>query len=232
MATNTLEPQTKTKAKEPSASLDAKRVVVYGHSQLLFWWPVWLYGFFLATYSYLYIPNGKSTDIYNTINLVYILILVSIITFTSLRLPTVFFIIAALLAAGLITLIKLKTDIIIISSIINNMHVSMNFEFHLVFNLYIFAIWLLSVVVYDRTEKWVIQSGKIEIHSLIDGFELIHPSAASFRRKRDDFVCHWILGLGHVGDVYAHVDNRTIHLRNVFVSSSKLGAMFRWGSSL
>ena len=200
-----------------AASTD--EVVIVGHSQLLFWWPLWLYGSFMAFWSYLNNTN-TSVDVttHNVLSLIYIILLLLLVTFTNLRLPPTFFAIFALLSAIIVLLIKQNTAAQIFPFIFHNLRASMNFEFYLVMTISLFIVWTLGIFIYDRGERWVIRSSQISIYHAYrhTDDEMINAINANFARKLDDFVCHWILGFGIVGDIYLRLDNgRTEHLRNV-----------------
>jgi hypothetical protein len=205
-----------------------ERIVVYGHSQLIFWWPVWVYGFILAIYASVYVAPGQTNDTYNTLNLVYIFLLSSIIAFTNLRVSVVVFTISSLLGAGLITLIKLKTNIVILKAITENMHVSMNMQFHLVFNGVLFVIWIVGLL-HDRSERLIVErGGAFEFSSLLEGTQHISPSRAIIKWRRGDFVCHWVLGLGRIGDLSVHTDTTNVHLRNVSLAGKRKVVISGW----
>jgi hypothetical protein len=198
----------------------ADEVVIVGHSQLLFWWPLWLYGFFMVFWSYIHDGSaaGEEVTIHNILSLIYIMLILLLMTFTNLRLPPTFFMIFALLSAIIILLIKQNTAAQIFPFIFNNMRASMNFEFYLIMTISLFLVWILGIFVYDRGERWVIRSGQINIYHAYrhTDDEMINAINANFGRKLDDFVCHWILGFGIVGDIYLRLDNgRKEHLRNV-----------------
>jgi hypothetical protein len=205
-----------------AAESAAKPTVIVGHSKILFWWPVWVFGYFMAFRTYFFedLSNGVNQNIvttHNELSLVFILILLFVITFTNMKLPPTLSLIFILVSAIIIILIKTGSSVKILPFIFHSAKVSMNFWFYFTVSTGLLLLWLVSAYIYDRNTIWIVKRGQVVIryiYSQADD-EIINATNATFVRKFDDFVCHWILGFGLVGDLYMNIGGRKEILQNV-----------------
>jgi hypothetical protein len=208
----------------PSPEDDLPEVVIYSHSALMYWWPVWLAGFVCAAITYAagrpFRGDDEMLAIYpgSGLGLSYIAILFMTVIVTSARLRGIYSVVA-LLAVGFVTVflawVGLLDDL---AKLVPELAVHMNAGFYLVSSTILLAIWLLSFFVFDRMTYWRIRPGQLTQESLIgDSAESFDARGMLFEKHGEDFLRHKVLGLG-AGDLRlttAGAKQRTIEIPDV-----------------
>jgi len=192
--------------------LEAKReVVVYAHTSLLYWWPVWAIGYILAlvTYSqgslYTFTSGDQEFKVLihpsKNLGVIYTMtfFLVILITNVSLRGYASAMVIALVLALTFaFAYLNIWDDIF---GAFNALAIFMNFGFYVFFSTAVFVVWALNVLVFDRLDYWIFRPGQlVHVRVLGGGEETFDAHGMSVHKLRDDIFRHWVLGLGS-GDV-------------------------------
>jgi len=210
---------------------------IYSHSTLMYWWPVWLFGYVFAVFTY--IKGGfveldeVRQDLFHEssgIGLTYVLILFFVILFTNYKLRGIYSV-TLILGVGLLismfALIGWWDDIL---SFIPYLSVHMNLGFYLVFSSMLFVMWMLTFFVFDRLTYYVVRPGQLIRVGKIGGNEETWDARGMLVEERaDDYFRHYLLGLGS-GDLTltaAGAKNETIFIPNVLFANHKVDVIQR-----
>jgi hypothetical protein len=209
-------------------------VTVYTHSNMLYWWPVWVTGYILALITYLEGKVVRFEDaevvIHPSKNLGVIFTMVFVLTVV-LTNSTVRGLASALVIAIILALTFLFAYLGWWEDIfraINRLAIFMNLGFYIFFSTAILLIWVLAVFVFDRLEYWTFRPGQV-VHNMVfgGGARTYDTVNMSVYKLRSDLFRHWILGLGS-GDIHVATASggHTEHvLPNVMFVGRKLAAI-------
>ncbi len=212
-------------------------VVIYGHSTLLYWWPVWLTGFVMAAITYLRGGLVELDQVRNEylhpssgLGVTYVIILLLVITFTNLKLRGIYSVVLGISIAFFAVLFAWLGWWDDILSFIPRLSVHMNLGFYLVFSTLLLVIWALMFFIFDRTTYWRIRPGQLtEEHMIGGGEESYDVRGMLFEQRGDDFFRHKVLGLGS-GDLCLNVTGAkkaNIEIPNVLFAQRKVDAIQR-----
>jgi hypothetical protein len=185
-----------------------QQVVIYSHSPLVYWWPVWSVGFLFAFLTWM---QGKPTQFGD----------VQVIVHPSKSLGVIYtFTFLLVMLMTHITVRGVASMVVIISAItvtlflaymdwwgyvldaLGNLAIYMNLGFYMFFSLAVLLIWIISFFIFDRLEYWVVHPGQMIHHSVFgDGEESFDTRGMTVNKLRSDLFRHWILGLGS-GDLH------------------------------
>ena len=139
-------------------------VKIYSHSDLFYWWPAWVAGYILATLSYLRGGVIELDDVRSeyfhpssTPGFTYVIILLTLIFFTNVKLRGVYSIVLILSVALISTVFALLGWWDDIFAVLPLLSVHMNFGFYIAFSTGLLVLWLLMFFVFDRF-VWVAYS--------------------------------------------------------------------------
>jgi hypothetical protein len=196
---------------EPSQTSRGKQeMIIYSHSTVFYWWPVWVVGFICAALTY-FDPNAYEATIGGTTQLFHpsqgvgvsftlTLFLVILITNATVRgLASAIVILVLVIFTLTAALFGWWDDIL---ATVGNLHLYLNMRFYLVFSSLIFLLWAISVFVVDHMNYWRIRPGQM-VHEFVLGAsaKAYDTNNMVVQKFRDDLFRHWILGLGS-GDLY------------------------------
>lgn len=191
--------------RKPSAR---DRIIVYQHSDLLYWWVVWAYGLFCATLTwfggkYVTLMEGhKPVLIYPRawLGISFVVLMLFVLLFTNAR------------ARGLKSLVLFLTILVIglfvqltygwdqLLAYIPLLLVHMNLAFYMFFSLVLLVAWSFSVFVADRFVYWEFSPGGISKRVLFsEGSENFTSPQVETLRQSDDIFVHRVLGLWFLG---------------------------------
>jgi hypothetical protein len=218
------------------ATVDQPEVIIYSHSPLLYWWPVWVVGYIMAFLTY---TQGQQAQLETATALIHpsanlgifffvTLFLVILITNITMR---------GLASALVIVSIVLVTVVLAyygwwapVLAWLGNLIIYLNLGAYFWFSTLIFLVWVSTVFVFDRMSCFRIKPGQVT-HEYVIG-----ASAKSYdtdnmvvEKYRDDFFRHWLLGLG-AGDLKIHpygANREVIHIPNVLFVGRKVHALQR-----
>jgi hypothetical protein len=103
--------------------------------------------------------------------------------------------------------------------------IHMNAVGYLSISLFLFTIWLITFLVFDRLKYIVLTRGRLRVRKAIgEGEKVFDVRGMVFERHRDDVFRHWLLGLGTADlTVYTTGANaQQIEMPNVLGVSRKL----------
>jgi hypothetical protein len=131
------------------------------------------------------------------------LCLVIVITNVHMRgLWSVIVILAIVLAAALLAVLGWWDPIL---GALGRLNIRISAGGYLALSLFLFAIWLLTFLLYDRRNRMVFTRGQLRIHQAIGAGERVFDSfGMAVEKHKDDVFRHWLLGFGS-GDLTVRV---------------------------
>jgi len=210
---------------------DVPEVILYSHSSLFYWWPVWALGFAFALLTWFQgekvVIEGREYLFHPSKNLgvVYTVIFALIIVLTNITLRglvSVVVIIGALFVTVLFAYLGWWEEII---AMLPYLGIYMNLGFYVFFSTAVFLVWAVAFFLFDRMEFWRIRPGQMTFERLVGTGERSYDTRGLvFEKQPSDFFRHWILGLGS-GDlriVTSGGHQEEIYVPNVLFVSHKV----------
>jgi hypothetical protein len=223
-------------ARQP-ARQQVDQVIVYGHSVLFYWWPLWAAGFLMALLTSLdhdqAVIGNKPEWFHPSRNpgVIYTLLLLLLIVSTSTKIKGMK---AALIIAALafVTLLFVHLnwwdDIL---GWLGDQSISLSIGYYLFSSSLLFLVWLTSVFVMDRMSFWRFRPGQVT-HEYLGG--VVNNSYDTDNmtislNRQDDFFRHWIIGIGS-GDLHMQTmggKGVAMNVENVLFVGGKMGNIQR-----
>jgi hypothetical protein len=180
---------------------------IYSHSNLVYWWPVWAFGYLVALLTWL---NGKPVEFGDHSELVlmhqvwgvaFTVLLFGVIFFTNVLLRGTASVVAVVAVLFLVVLLAYLGLWDYILSWLPHLSVHMNMGFYIFFSTLVFLLWAGSFFIYDRLTYYVIRPGQIIQDHVIGGAQKSYNTQGMvFEKNRQDLFRQWLLGLG-AGDL-------------------------------
>jgi hypothetical protein len=204
-----IETRPATNPSSPSKRAEVVEIIVYEHSALFYWWPLWVAGYVMALLTWFHhdqaVVGAKPEWFYPSHNLgvIYTLLLLLLIVVTSTRVKGMK---AALIIAALAFLTLLFVHLEWWEAILGwfgHQSISMSFDFYLFSSTLLLAVWVVSVFGIDHLSFWRFRPGQVS-HEYLSG--IVNNSYDTDNMmitlsRQDDFFRHWIIGLGS-GDLH------------------------------
>jgi hypothetical protein len=180
-----------------------REVIIYSHSAIYYWWPVWAIGYLFALLTWL---QGKPVHIGDVDVLVhpsknlgviytFVFLLVILLTHISVRGIASMTVIVTLVAATLFLAYMDWWESVLHA--LGRLAIYMNLGFYLFFSSAALLVWCLAMFVADHLDYWVIHPGQMVHHSVFGGGEQSYDTRGmSVTKLRSDLFRHWVLGLG------------------------------------
>ena len=185
----------------------AGRVVVYEHSDLLYWWVVWAYGFFCALMTRLegrdiVLEGTRPVRIYPDawLGVSFVALVLFVLIFTNARARGVksLVLFLVLLVIGLAVQLSYGWDEVL--AYLPLLLVYMNLAFYLLFSTALFVVWVCTTFISDRLSRYEFASGSIAKRvALSEGGENFVSRLVQTQRQSDDVFVHRLLGLWFLG---------------------------------
>jgi len=215
----------------PRTKQEPEQIVIYGHSSLLYWWPVWLVSFILAAVTYAEGDQSGGVTVSNTngpgVVFVATLLAVAISSTVILRgMVSVVAIVSLIAGATAFAWFGWWGDIL---SFLGGLEIRINAAGYLCVGIPLFAAWSIVIRVYDRQHYVIFGLGQIRyVLEVGDGEVTMPAEGAIVEKKRSDAFRHWVLGLG-AGDlvIRSRASSPTIELKNVLQIRRKLAVIDR-----
>lgn len=217
----------------------SNELIVYQHSNLLYWWPVWLWGYVCAALSYVYgvgVPQlagaeGKVILFHPSpwLGWSFIGVTLFVILFTNVRARGIY----SLVLLGMFMLVvwlvpRLPGMDHVLNAWLPLLRIHLNLAFYLTFSVLLMLIWLFGAFGVDRF-TWVrFTTGQVaEEHLFGQAVAYVYPAEGMIvRRLPDDFFRHKLLGLRFLGlgtgDLLVRpAHGETFELHNVWHANRK-----------
>jgi len=220
----------------PAPPKNPPDVVLYGHSNLYYWWPLWAVGYVMALVTYFQgQPHqiGSFTELYHpssSLGVIYFLtlFLVILITNVTVRGTSSALVIVSLMLVTITLAYFGWWDPILMWA--GNLSIHLNMGAYVFFSTLMFIVWALTVFVFDRLSYWRIKPGQIT-HEFVygSGSTSYDTEGMVLEKHRNDFFRHWLLGLGS-GDLRIHTmgaQRDTLDVTNVLFIGSKIDSIQR-----
>jgi hypothetical protein len=202
MSTNTHPVSTNTPP-APARSTAASEVIIFGHSWLFYWWPVWVIGYVMALLSWLHpvaVQVGGANVVFSShrdLGVVYALILLLMILLTTTSMRGLVSSVVVLCVAFLVLLFAYLNWWTEILSWFGQQPVYMNLGFYLFVSTGLLLIWLLVVGVFDHLSFWRIRAGQVTHEYVWGAVESSYDTDNMvFTKQQADLFRNWILGFG------------------------------------
>jgi hypothetical protein len=216
---------------EPDALHAVRRLRIYSHSLIFYWWPVWLvgYGMALATYW-----QGQQHQIGQTqtwihpssnLGLLFFFVLFLVIVITNLSVRGMASGMAVLGTSFVILLLAYLDWWDEVFGWFGGLKINLNLGAYFWFSTLMLVLWAVCVFVIDRLSYWEIKPGQLTRHSPFGaGSRSYSAQGMGLEKHRADLFRHWLIGLGS-GDLEIHTSGATreqIDIRNVLFVGSKV----------
>lgn len=197
-------------ATDPSRHAEAKvlQVIVYGHSALFYWWPLWVAGYVMALLTWMHpdrVTIGGKTELFNpsqNLGVIYTLLFLLLIAITSAQVRGMK---AALIIAGLAFLTLLFVHLDWWDAILGwlgNQSICLSLGFYLFSSTVLCVVWLVTVFFIDHLSFWRFRPGQVT-HEYLGGVvdKSYDTDNMILLKRQDDLFRHWVIGLGS-GDLH------------------------------
>jgi hypothetical protein len=184
---------------------------IYQHSDLLYWWVVWVYGYICAAITYidgigireLAASSNKEILFHRSpwLGISFVALMLFVILFTNVRARGVYSFVLMLIVAGLGWGATYIPGIGAAMNWASLLRIHLNLAFYLAFSSALALIWLFVIVFVDHFSWWRFSSGQvIEEHWIGQATgHAYNTEGMVVRRLPDDFFRHRLMGLGVFG---------------------------------
>ena len=193
--------------KEPAGVV---KVIVYWHSSLFYWWPLWVAGYVMALltlWDHVKVVLGDKTEWFHpsrNLGVVFtlLLLLITVVTSTKIKGMKTALIIAALAFCTLLFIHLKWWDSIL--GWLSQQSISLSFGFYFFYSTLLLIAWTISVFVIDHLSFWRFRPGQVT-HEYLGGIveNCYDTDNMTFTLNRqDDFFRHRFIGLESVPEVF------------------------------
>jgi hypothetical protein len=187
---------------------EVAQVIVYGHSWLFYWWPLWVAGYVMALLTWLHpdqVIIANKPELFHpsrNLGVIYTLLFLLMIVITSTKVRGM---VSALIIASLGFLALLFAYLDWWEEILGwlgHQSIYMNLGFYLFSSTVLFVVWLITVFIIDHLSFWRFRPGQIT-HEYLGGVvdKSYDTDNMVLLKRQDDLFRHWIIGLGS-GDLH------------------------------
>jgi len=216
------------------AAAPDERMRVYQHSDLLYWWVVWAYGYFCALITWLrgtsvvLSPDGRPVKIYQGawLGISFVFLVLFVLIFTNARARGVKSLVLFLVLAVIGLSVQLLWGWNEILAYFPLLLVNMNLAFYVLFSTLLMLAWAFIIMGTDHTTYWEFAPNSIaKKYWFSDAGESYTSPQVETSRQSDDIFVHRLLGLWFLGFGTGDIDIRfstagsgqkVFHLRNVW----------------
>jgi hypothetical protein len=191
----------------PAAPPQEPQVIIYGHSWLLYWWPVWVVGYVMALLTWLnpvrvQIDNS-TVEFYSrtSLGVIYALVVAVTILVTNTYMRGLVSLVVVLVVCFLVLLFAYFGWWHDIFRWFGGRPVYMDLGFYVFFSTALLILWLLTVFVFDHLSFWRVRPGQVTREYVLGAVESSYDTDNMvFTKVQDDLFRHWVLGFG-AGDL-------------------------------
>ena len=200
---------------------DSDPLRMYSHSSIIYWWPLWVFGFLFYILSITGL--GASDTAQRIMGLTYTIILLFVVFSTTVRLRGANSVIFGLTVVIGIILLATSGYTGLLTNFAASLDVRMSSTFYLVVGAGVFLEWVLMFWGFDRVKYWEIVPG--QMHERIfwgSGNKSESGANAKCVYRADDFLRHRILGWNSTGDLEIVLGDGSVwNLSNVIRAKQK-----------
>jgi hypothetical protein len=215
---------------QPPVKPEIDHIKVFGHSSLIYWWPVWLTCFVLAgaTYAEGDRSGGVTVSITNAPGVIFVCILITVAVSSTVLFRGMLSVIVVVSLLALVLAFAWFDWWGEILSFIGGLEIRINAAGYLCIGIPLLLAWAAVVCWYDRLHYVTFGRSQIRYVQEVGDSEMVIPAdGATVEKKRSDIFRHWVLGLG-TGDLVIGAGGHngpTIQLKNVLHIQSKLAVI-------
>jgi hypothetical protein len=215
---------------KPAAKPEIDHIVVYGHSSLFYWWPVWLVSFILAgvTYAEGDRSGGVTVSNANGPGAIFVLTFLAVAVSSTVLFRGMMSVVAVVSVISVVVAFAWFGWWGEILGFLGGLEIRINAAGYLCIGIPLFLAWLAVVCWYDQLHYITFGRGQIRYVQEVGDSEMVIPAeGAIVEKKRSDVFRHWVLGLGS-GDLdigSAGHNSPTIGLKNVLRIGRKLAVI-------
>jgi hypothetical protein len=196
---------------------EGERLKVYQHSDLLYWWVVWAYGFFCALLTWfqgkpiVLSPDGRAVLFHPSawVGISFVMLALFVLVFTNARARGVKSLVLFLSLAVIGLLVQLTYGWNEILRFFPLLLVHMNLAFYLLFSSLLLVAWAFVVLGTDHSTYWEFAPNSIaKKYWFTDAAESYTSPQVETSRQSDDIFVHRLLGLWFFGFGTGDIDIR------------------------
>jgi hypothetical protein len=224
------------RARPTSLARKAADLRIYQHSNLVYWWVVWVYGFVCAAATYLSGIGVKELAVGTGsadkgilfhpspwLGLSFIGLMLFVVVFSNVRARGVYSIVLLLLTGVAIWGVQKIPGIQTAYGWVNLLRVHLNLAFYLTFSVLLMTVWFFIIFLVDRFTWWRFSPGQvIEEHRVGQATgHAFNTEGMIIQRLPDDLFRHRVLGFGTGDFVVKPASGDTFEIHNVWRANSK-----------
>lgn len=180
---------------------------LYQHSNLIYWWVVWAYGFLCAGITYVWGEGvrheafaGKTIKFHSSplLGITFVALVLFVAIFTNVRARGIYSFVLIMVVAGLAWGATHLPGFGMALDWAALLRIHLNLAFYLTFSTLLMLLWLFVIVVLDHFTWWRFSPGQVvEEHRIGQATgHAYNTEGMVVRRLPDDFFRHRLLGLG------------------------------------
>lgn len=185
------------------SSTKSPEIKIYQHSDLIYWWPIWSYGYVCWAISFFLgkpveIGGHKAVAAYegSWLGISFTVLLMLIVTLTHMRprgiQSVVILLVAVLLAIGL----EYGYGWSRAMSLLSHLLIYMNAAFYAVVSTWALILWAISVFWIDRRSYWRFTRGQVVEHHQWDINNIYDTQGMVVTQLPDSLLLHKLIGFG------------------------------------
>jgi hypothetical protein len=199
----------------------ADELIVYTHSNVIYWWPVWLYGYFCAAYTWSFgklveVGGHKPVMIHPDawLGLSFVILFCFVFWATHVKARGVWSLVAVLVTILLAIGIQWTFGWAALFGQLAFLLVYMNLAFYLFLSTFFLVIWVISFFIMSRFTYWRFTHGQVTAHRFGGLDHSLDTLGMGVKKLPDDLFLHWLLGLG-AGDLELTMGGEKFLIENV-----------------
>jgi hypothetical protein len=180
-----------------------EQVIVYSHSWLVYWWPVWAVGYLMALLTGLHPVRVQidGSEVWfasrTSLGVIFCLVVLLTILITNTRMRGLVSLVVVLVIGFLALLFAYLDWWPRILRWFGDQPVFADLAFYLFFSTGLLVIWLLVVLVFDHLSFWRIRPGQVTHEYVLGAVESSYDTDNMiFTKMQADIFRNWILGFG------------------------------------
>ncbi|HLW64908.1 MAG TPA: hypothetical protein VKS79_06265 [Gemmataceae bacterium] len=179
------------------------QVILFGHSWIFYWWPVWAIGYLMALLTRMHgvqIQVGDRPVLLSAgpnLGVIFSLVILGMIILTNTRMRGLASLVLVLGGAFITLLFAYLDWWPSILRWFGELTVFMDMGFYLFLSTGLLIVWLVVVVVFDHLSFWRVRPGQITHEFVIGAVESSYDTdGIVFSKDQSDLFRNWVLGLG------------------------------------